>query len=194
MLLTQTPYYNYTEYSDLITNLLAENKTTGDNHSDAMINYTKMNQTRMKRLEKTGNYDLTFLQHLEPLRGQIWYVITEAWCGDAAQNLPWIKKIADYLGNDLRLILRDENLEIMDQFLTNGGRSIPKLVALKNDAILFTWGPRPEKIQIQYKEWLQNFTKEEASIALHKLYTANKGLELSNDFIKITESFTVGKS
>jgi len=194
MLFTQTPHYTYTEYKNLIANLLVEGKTTGDNHSEAMINYTKMNQTRMNRIEKTGNYDFTSLQYLETLKDQTWYVITEAWCGDAAQNLPWIKKIADYLGNELRLILRDENLQIMDQFLTNGGRSIPKLIALKGNEIVFTWGPRPEKIQNQYKEWLQISTKEEAAIALHKLYTDNKGMELMADFMAVTDSLMMERS
>ena len=46
---------------------------------------------------------------------------------------------------NLQLVLRDENLELMDLFLTNGGRSIPKLIALDKDLnILFTWGPRPQ--------------------------------------------------
>ena len=59
-----------------------------------------------------------------------WLVLTEAWCGDAAQSLPIINKMAEVSDNiTLRLILRDENLDVMDQFLQNGrSRSIPKLI------------------------------------------------------------------
>ena len=57
----------------------------------------------------------------------IWLVISEGWCGDAAQNMPVVEKIVDEMPNvEIRYVLRDENLELMDQYLTNGGRSIPK--------------------------------------------------------------------
>lgn len=77
---------------------------------------------------------------------QLWMVLTEPWCGDSAFLLPVIAEAAAL--NDsvtLRILPRDENLDIMDQYLTGGSRSIPKLVAFSDDGTeRFTWGPRPE--------------------------------------------------
>lgn len=76
---------------------------------------------------------------------QLWMVLTEAWCGDSAYNLPVIAEAAALSEQvDLRILLRDEHLDIMDQYLTDGSRSIPKVVAFAEDGTeLFQWGPRP---------------------------------------------------
>src|SRR5699024_3603912 len=82
-------------YREKIDALLDQGKTTGDNHDDEMIEYTRMNVQRMKRLDK--QVELTdelrnILQEND--REMIWLGLTEAWCGDAAQNLPPIAKMA----------------------------------------------------------------------------------------------------
>ncbi len=78
---------------------------------------------------------------------QLWMVLTEPWCGDSAFLLPVIAEAAALSENvTLRILLRDDNLDIMDQYLTDGSRSIPKLVAFSEDGDeRFTWGPRPEE-------------------------------------------------
>jgi len=77
---------------------------------------------------------------------QLWMVLTEPWCGDSAFLLPVIAEAAALTDRvSLRILLRDDNVDIMDQYLTGGSRSIPKLVAFSDDGEeLFTWGPRPE--------------------------------------------------
>lgn len=71
--------------------------------------------------------------------------ITEAWCGDSLAMLPIIRKIAEVNGKwEIKLLLRDKNPNIIDQFLTNGARAIPVFIFLNEDGIfLFHWGPRP---------------------------------------------------
>ncbi len=142
---------NYTEYRDLINTLFAEDKTTGPIQSPAMLNYTKMNIARMRRLDKTTRLSPETLEKLEKIvEPQLWLVITEAWCGDAAQIVPVMNKMAEVQPNiTLRFILRDENLEVMDAFLTNGGRSIPKLIVTvgENNEVVKSWGPRPTEVQ-----------------------------------------------
>jgi hypothetical protein len=152
--------FTYKQYRDLINSLLLENKTTGSNHSEDYINYTKMNVQRMDRLDKTieisADVANEFLSLNKPL---IWLVITEAWCGDAAQICPVIAKLATLSTNiDLKLILRDEHPEIMNQYLTNGGKSIPILVCLDAATLepLGHWGPRPKKAQEMVLEHKKN--------------------------------------
>jgi len=138
----------FAEYLKLIDDLLVKGETTGANQSEAMFNYGKLNRQRMRRLEKTIKLN-------ESLKGKarrnnrkmIWLIITEGWCGDAAQNIPVIEKIAAENTNiETRYVLRDENLELMDKYLTYGARSIPKLIALDAETFeeIGVWGPRPQ--------------------------------------------------
>jgi hypothetical protein len=148
--------YSFSEYVRLLDDLLADGKTTGFTQSDAMLNYAKLNRQRMKRLEKTVELDEPVKNAARSVgRKMIWLIITEGWCGDAAQIIPVIEKIASQSQNVVtRYVLRDENPALIDQFLTNGARSIPKLIVL--DAVtlevLASWGPRPVAAQETYEE------------------------------------------
>ncbi len=183
--------FNYIEYRNLIEGLLEKGKTTGENHSASFIQYTEMNEVRMNRHDKRGNITEELAKKLESLQPQKWVVIVEAWCGDAAQNLPWFYKMAKLNANiDLQIILRDENLDIMEDFLTNGGRSIPKMFAFDSENnLLFEWGPRPKKIQ-QYFLSLreQGMDHETISKELHTLYARDKGLAIQNDLLELLET------
>ena len=76
--------------------------------------------------------------------GHHWVVITESWCGDAVQCLPLIRMWAERGGVPLDVVLRDGRNGIMDDFLTNGGRSIPVWIVADGDGrVLGQWGPRP---------------------------------------------------
>ncbi|MGB0850477.1 MAG: thioredoxin family protein [Bacteroidia bacterium] len=178
-------HFTYKEYREMIDKLLKEGKTTGTNHSEAMLNYSNMNVTRMNRWDKRATPSDDIVELVKSLPPQKWLVISEAWCGDAAQNLPWIEKMASLNENiDLKVILRDENLDIMDAHLTNGGRAIPKLVAIgESDEILFEWGPRPKSIQATFTENKNNgVDKSELSTMVHTWYAKDKGKALEADF------------
>ena len=188
--------FSYEEYKNLVSSLLAEGKSTGPNQSEALTNYSKLNDKRMSRLDKTISLEpdtISFLQEInEP---QTWLVITEGWCGDAAQNLPVIHKMAEENSLiSLQLVLRDENLELMDLFLTNGGRSIPKLIALdSNQNILFTWGPRPSEATQMVAEYKLKHGVLDAAFKqdLQVWYNKNKGKNLQEDFLKLLEPSVV---
>lgn len=172
--------YNYLEYCELIDRALEEGKTTGENHSEAMIHYTKMNVHRMNRLDRRTELLEEVKRTASSLnKHQTWLVITEAWCGDAAQSLPVIQMVADespYI--HVKYILRDENLEIMDQFLTGGrSRSVPKLISLDTATleVLGTWGPRPDNAQKIYDEMRsQELPFEHVAEKLHKWYADDR--------------------
>lgn len=184
--------YSYTAYKSLLDSLLEEGKTTGTNQSESMINYAMLNQRRMKKWDKIGKITAELQQKISEIKQPtIWLVLTEGWCGDAAQNLPFINKMAELNPNiELKFILRDENLDLMDEFLTNGGRSIPKLIALnKTLDVLGSWGPKPEPM---LKEFIQNKVTQEKSGKefteyLHLWYAKDKGLTLQNEFLAILD-------
>jgi hypothetical protein len=61
--------------------------------------------------------------------------LAETWCGDVCRELPTIARIAEATSITLRVFLRDQNPDIMDEFLSNEGRSraIPVFVFYTND-------------------------------------------------------------
>jgi hypothetical protein len=138
----------FAEHLKLIDDLLLEGKTTGEIQSGAMFGYGKLNRQRMKRLEKTVELNDSLKEKARSVKANwIWLILTEGWCGDAAQNIPIIEKIAAENPNiETRYLLRDENLELMDKYLTFIARSIPKLICLDAETLeeIGTWGPRPQ--------------------------------------------------
>lgn len=176
----------YTEYSDLNKAFAKEGKTSGP-QKEAYIEYTKLSAARMRRWEKLYRPDEPYCQFLDglSLKGESWLVFSETWCGDAAHNLPFITHWAERLGVKLRIIFRDENLALMDQFLTNGGRSIPKLVRVAADGtVLGTWGPRPTPLMEHYAHWRSQpeFDYKEWVLFAQEWYNKDKGASLEEDF------------
>jgi hypothetical protein len=185
---------SFAEYIKLIDDLLLDGKTTGPNQSDAMFNYGKLNRQRMHRLEKTVALNESLREKVQNnKRKMIWLVITEGWCGDAAQNVPIIEKIA-LLGDSIetRYVLRDENLELMDAYLTNNARSIPKLIALDAETLeeIGTWGPRPAPSMDLFIE-LRNRGLEKPLIMenLQRWYIADKNQTIQTEFEKLLEAW-----
>ena len=131
---------SYEAYRSLVSDFLTSGKSTGIEQSEALLDYSMLNDRRMKRLDKTIQLSEETITTAKSVQEPVtWLVLSEGWCGDAAQTLPIINKIAnqsDFI--DLKIVLRDENEELMNQFLTNGGKSIPKLIALNkhNEVIL----------------------------------------------------------
>ncbi|MGM0579129.1 MAG: thioredoxin family protein [Bacteroidota bacterium] len=184
--------FDYPSYRNLIKSLLEENKTTGTNHSEAMIAYTMMNDKRMNRWDKKIKLEPTLANDVNKLPKMNCLVITEAWCGDAAQNIPFIAKLVSENPNiDLRLIMRDEHPEIMDKYLTNGARSIPILVLMdENFHDIAVWGPRPEPVQKMVME-----TKEKPDLdqpkfieSIHKWYAVDKNQTITQEFKQIIKN------
>ncbi len=139
--------YTYQEYKQVVSDLLVEGKSTGHEQSEALTNYSLLNDRRMKRLDKTLKIDDKVKEAFSNASIKVtWLVLSEGWCGDAAQSLPVINKLAELNnGIDLRIVTRDDHDELMSKFLTNGGKAIPKLIAYDTQSrkVLNSWGPRP---------------------------------------------------
>ena len=172
---------SYEAYLEWIDQLLAENKTTGDNHSEAMIHYTVMNRHRMRRIEKYTDLRNDAAAALAEIASpQDWLVLTEAWCGDAAQSIPVMHLMAEQCENvRLRLLLRDEHADLMDRFLYKGkSRSIPRLIVMDSGSrtTLGVWGPRPAEAQKLYESAVQepDFSYQEVAEEIQKWYANDR--------------------
>lgn len=181
----------YQDYRTLVETLVDQESNTGPEVTESLINYTILNHKRMKRLDKTLKLSDETQQQIKDFKGKVtWIVLTESWCGDAAQTMPMMQKFADINPNiNFKVLLRDENLELMDQFLYNGGRSIPKLIAFNNETneVIGDWGPRPTqatKMVNDYKEAHGKLTPEFKQ-DLQVWYNKDKGQDTAKDLLEL---------
>jgi len=186
---------SYPEYRELAVQLHAANKTTGPDQSESMLNYSKMNEHRMKRLDKTIVLSDEIVAAVKAIKiPQTWLVITELWCGDAAQNVPLMNKLAELNPLiQLKLVLRDENPELINRFLTNGGKSIPILIATNNQReVLWKWGPRPvyaQNMMLEYKKAPEpKMLYSEFGETLHKWYADDKTKSAQAELLQLIVS------
>lgn len=181
---------SYLSYRTLIKKLLTQEKSTGTNQSGDFLNYSKLNDKRMDRLDKTlkiSDGTKSSINNLE--KSFTFLVIAEGWCGDAAQIIPVLNKITETSSKiNLKIVLRDENEELMNQHLTNGNKSIPKIIIIdKENKVITSWGPRPSiatKMVLDYKEQNgsldTNFKKD-----LQIWYNKNKGANTLDDLVEL---------
>jgi len=177
----------YKEYTLLLDELLAEGKTTGPNQSDEKLGFAKLNRQWMRRLEKTVVVSDAMRDAMRNVtRPMIWLVISEGWCGDGAQIVPVIEKIAAESDKiETRHLLRDENLELMDRLFPEAPRSIPRLIVLDAETyeVLGTWGARPAAGH-EYFEKMKADGIEKSVILeeMQRWYNADKGASLQREF------------
>lgn len=186
--------YSYASYRQLIDELMAENRTTGTNQDEQIIQYARLNMQRMQRLDKTTQLLPELQAALAQLPGHyVWLVITEGWCGDAAQIVPVLEAVAAASQGKIttRYVLRDENLDLMDRYLTNGGRSIPKLVVLHADTLTeaAAWGPRPAPAQELFNRLKQEeIPHEEFVTQLHGWYAKDRTLNTQRELLALLQN------
>ncbi|EZH74837.1 thioredoxin [Aquimarina atlantica] len=183
--------YTYQEYKNLISDLLTENKSTGHEQSEALTNYSMLNDRRMKRWDKTLKIDESISTSFSNADLNVtWVVLTEGWCGDAAHVLPVLNKLAELNdGIDLKIISRDDHDKLMNNFLTNGGKSIPKLIVYdnQNKEVLNSWGPRPSvatQMVNDYKE-RHGSLDPEFKQDLQVWYNKDKGANIAEDLASL---------
>jgi thiol-disulfide isomerase/thioredoxin len=180
---------SYQEYRALVDALALEGKSTDLEQTDTLMHYTILNDKRMKRLDKTLKINEGAIAKIRGIDKEItWLVLTESWCGDAAQTIPMINKVAEL--NDrisLKVILRDENIDIMNHFLTNEAMSIPRLVMVesKTGEVIGQWGSRPSivtQMVIDYNDEHGRLTPEFKQ-DLQFWYNKDKGQSTLEDLL-----------
>ncbi len=185
--------YSYTSYRKLIKRLISEGKSTAIEQNDAFLNFSILNDKRMDRLDKTLKISEETLNSIKNLKqGITLLVISEGWCGDAAQIVPIINKIAEISSKiDLKIIIRDENEALMNQYLTNGSKSIPKILLIDSDYnVINSWGPRPSvatNMVLAYKA--QNGSLDaEFKKDLQLWYNKDKGNSTQKDIVNLLKA------
>lgn len=187
--------HSYEEYRKIISDLLLKGLSSGHEQSEALTGYSTLNETRLNRLDKTIKVSEENSQKLKSLKREyIWLVLSEGWCGDSAQILPIINKMdleSDKV--ELKIVFRDDNDELMNFFLTNNSKSIPKLVIIDKDtgSVVNSWGPRPMGATQLIKDYKKEFgvVDEKAKADLQMWYLHDKGLSTQNEIIELLTDF-----
>ena len=153
--------------------------------------YIPLNKSRFTRSLKQGVITQELTEVIIAINEkQDWVIITEPWCGDAAQIVPYLFKIAalNPLINVL-VQLRDSHSEI-DSYLSDGKMSIPKLIVRNKQGIdLFTWGPRPQKLEAIYLELKnKNENIDDMKTILQKWYNDDKGKEIQEEIMDLIKN------
>lgn len=185
--------FSYVAYRNLVKELIAAGKSTGIEQSESHLEFSILNNKRMDRLDKTLTISEETQNSLDNLnKGFTFLVIAEGWCGDAAQILPIINKVAEASDKiEFKIVLRDENEDLMNQYLTNGSKSIPKVLILdQENNVLDSWGPRPavaSKMVMDYKA--QNGSlDEDFKKNLQIWYNKDKGNNTQDELIGMLEA------
>ena len=186
--------HSYEEYRKLMADLLQQGKSTAVEQTDERTHYSELNESRMRRLDKTMKITDENKCKLRGLNNHyIWLVLTESWCGDAAQILPILHKMTLESNEkiEMKLVLRDDNEELMNHFLTNKGKAIPKLIMIDKEtgSVVGDWGPRPQgaiDLIENYKEKL-GVIDETAKADLQLWYLHDKGVSTQNEIIQLLQ-------
>ena len=184
---------NYTQYRQLVKQLVDTQSTSGSDKTEALINYTSLNDRRMNRWDKTIKISEEEAIKIKNYKGKLtWVILTESWCGDAAHVIPVLNKISELNPNiNLKLVFRDENEALMTQYLTQGARAIPKLIVFDDNQgeVIGTYGPRPSeatKLVNDYKSKHGKLTPEFKEELQH-WYNKNKGQNIVKDILALLD-------
>lgn len=180
---------NYKAYQLYCEDVL-DNKDSKPPYNNPMyLHYAKLNVARMKRWWNNLKLSADLTEQIKRISSpQKWIIIVEPWCGDAAPAVPIISRLAEI--NSLvtyEIQLRDQEPFLINHYLTNGAKSIPKLIVkdvIGND--LFTWGPRPFSAQVLVDELKGiDADHETTAIALQNWYNGNKGFQMQQELLAL---------
>lgn len=186
---------SYKEYRELVDSLVTGGKTTGNSQSEKLVEFTKLNIQRMNRLDKTIQITEQTKVSLDR-NGSVfhWLLIGDAWCGDCAQIIPVINKIAERSNEkvNLKIVSRDTYPDLIEVYHTNGAKAIPKLLVIDSETgeVICSWGPRPKPAQDIMLNWKENkgsISWETFEKELHLWYAKDRGVQIINELINLIE-------
>lgn len=186
---------DFQQYLDLFQDILSNPNAPAPYNNIDYLDYAKLNWTRQQRWLKTGVVDAVLAAFIAGIRKpQQWIIITEPWCGDASHTVPFIHKLTQL--NPLINVsyqLRDAEPFLIEQYLTNGGKAIPKLVIRDEEGKdLLVWGPRPEECQVLY----MSLTGAQADFAtikteLQKWYNQDRGTMFQRELLEMLSKVAI---
>ncbi|MDR2205630.1 MAG: thioredoxin family protein [Flavobacteriaceae bacterium] len=168
----------------------AELRTQLQNPEDEHNEYYELGLQRMNRTLKTVKIDEKQLEILKTKKfhGKI-LIISEPWCGDASATVPAVVKFFESAGIETRIFLRDSDVSLINQFLTDGAQSVPKVLILNEDfSVKNSWGPRPKygsELLRKFKENPETYPREDFYNDLQVYYAKNRGKDAVDELLEL---------
>jgi hypothetical protein len=179
---------NYEAYKQLFEDILDNPNPGHPYNNEQYFSYTRLNRSRTRRWDKQLILEEKLVSSIkEIVTPQHWLIITEPWCGDAAHIIPFLIRMTEQnaqITYDIQL--RDSPPFLIENYLTAGTKSIPKLIVRDlavND--LFVWGPRPagaEALRQQLKA--EQADAEVTKVALQNWYNEDRGRSLQEELMQ----------
>lgn len=123
--------------------------------------------------------------------------LTEDWCGDAVNTLPFVARLADEVPQlEFRVLERDQNLDLMDAHLSGTSRAIPVVIVLdEHYRELGWWGSRPEPLQRWVKsEESQQLETEDRYREVRRWYARDQGRTAMEEITQLLERTSKAKA
>lgn len=177
---------SFDEYMQIAEERVTNNPDKNDDHQE----YYELGLQRMHRTLKTFKIDEAQLETLKAknFQGKI-LIISEPWCGDASATVPAVSKFFEAANIDTKIFLRDSDISLIDQFLTDGTQSIPKIIILNEDfTVKNSWGPRPQhgmELLKKFKENPKEYPREEFYNNLQVYYAKNRGKDAIDEILNL---------
>jgi hypothetical protein len=156
------------------------------------IDYKQYYELGLQRIDRTLKKYIPDEEQLKELGsknfdGKI-LIISEVWCGDASSTVPALIKFFEGK-NEVKIFLRDSDKSLINQFLTNGTESIPKIIILDKDFnVKNSWGPRPKygkELLMKYKADPETYTKDQFYNDLQIYYAKNRGKDAVQEILEL---------
>lgn len=176
---------SFEEYMEISEERFRNNPNKNDEHQD----YYELGLQRMNRTLKTYKIDETQTEILKSknFNGKI-LIISEPWCGDASATVPAVSKFFEGK-NEVKIFLRDSDSSLINQFLTDGTQSIPKILIFNEDfSVKNIWGPRPKhglELLKKYKTDPENYTIDDFHNDLQIYYAKNRGKDTIQEILNL---------
>ncbi len=186
---------SHTEFMDFTKDILETKNPIKPYDSEAYYNYTYVNFKRTEKILRNFKIENKLYNVLnDGIENWTWVLLNEPWCGDGSfsQAVLYAFSLASGGNIDFKVLLRDSHIDIMGNFLTNGGMAIPKLVCLDKDLnVLGTWGPRPKQLQIEFNEWKkdENFDTNTKIKKVNRWYLKDKNKSIQKEFIDLIKDW-----
>ena len=167
-----------------------ERRIEVQNPKDDHNEYYELGLQRMNRTLKTFKIDEEQLSVLKSknFKGKI-LIISEPWCGDASATVPAVTQFFEAADVEVKIFLKDSDTSLIDQFLTNGTQSIPKILILNEDfSVKNVWGPRPQfgnDLLKKFKENPETYPREEFYNDLQVYYAKNRGKDAITELLEL---------
>lgn len=183
---------SYKKYKEIITRQEEEGIHSSDKDIKKLAEYTRLNLSRIHRNDKTLVVEESVIKPLKALTYKInILIIAEGWCGDAAQIVPVINKLVESSANlEMKLVFRDKDERLINQYLTRGGKAIPIVILLNAETFqeIAHWGPRPwpcAPFLKKYKVDPEHYTHDDFAKDIQNFYNQDKGQAISRELIQL---------